>query len=83
MKLIYNQPYIKNRNTKCWYGEPGKKVKKHCKYDIIKLQLPDDGGFIYITPDEAADFIRAASAGLHHFLVKHPMVKKIIKAKNI
>lgn len=83
MKLIYNQPYTSKRSTKCWYGKPPKKVFKH---DTIKIQIPGQpcehcGSFIFITPDEAADFIRALSAGLHHFLVKDKSVQHIIKAK--
>jgi hypothetical protein len=84
MKLVYNQPYTKKRNTKCWYGKPPKGV---FKYDVIKLELPDKsckhcGNFIFITPDEASDFIRALSAGLHHFLVDDKAVKHIIEAKS-
>lgn len=77
MKLVYYQPYKKRRNTACWYGEPPKNIFKH---DTIKLKLPDNA-IIYLTPDEATDFIRALSAGLHHFLVRDKSVQHIIKAK--
>lgn len=84
MKLVYRQPYTKNRYIACWYGKPPKGVFEH---DTIKLKIPSSdcrecGDFIYITPDEAADFIRALSAGIHHFLVKDKSVKHIIKLKN-
>ena len=83
MKLVYSQPYTKKRFTKCWYGIPPKDV---FEYDVIKIQLPDNsckhcGGIIYITPDEATDFIRALSAGVHHFLVKDKSISHIIKKK--
>lgn len=88
MKLIYSQPYSKNRKrlqTLCYYGKAPKGI---FKWDVIKIRLPGDsckkcGSFIYITPDEAADFIRALSAGLHHFLTKHPIIHEIIKDKSL
>ncbi len=81
MKLIYNQPYTKHRAISCWYGKPPRTVFRH---DVIKLRLPANqctkcGDYLYITPDEAADIIRALSAGLHHYLVDTN--KEIIKAK--
>ena len=83
MKKVYHQPYTKKRSISCWYGKPPKGVFKH---DTIKLKIPSGGckicgDIIYITPDEAADFIRALSAGLHHFLVKDKSVEHIIKDK--
>ena len=86
MKKVYNQPYTKNRSITCWYGKPPKGVFKH---DVIKIKLPAhdqvDGckceDIIYVTPDEAADLIRALSAGIHHFLVKDESVQHIIRAK--
>ena len=83
MKKVYHQPYTKNRATSCWYGKPEKGI---FKYDIIKVKLPSNdckkcGDYIYITPDEGADIIRAISAGLHHFLVNDVSVSHIIKAK--
>lgn len=77
MKLIYYQPYTKKRATKCWYGTPPKGIFKN---DVIKLQEPD-GEQIWVTPDEAADMIRALSAGLHHALVKHPELKGVAFSK--
>lgn len=78
MRKIYHQPYTKKRATIAWYGKPPKDV---FEYDVIRVQLPDDKGDMWMTPDEAADFIRAVSAGLHHFLCNDKSVKHIIKAK--
>jgi hypothetical protein len=77
MKKVYCQPYTKGNSIQCWYY---KKVPKGVfKYDQIRVRLnePPD---IWITPDEAADLIRAISAGLHHWLVDN--TKRIIKAKS-
>lgn len=83
MKKVYCQPYKNNKHISAWYGKP---PKGHFKYDQIKIHLGGEqegckcGGDIYITPDECADYIRAFSAALHHWLVKN--TKKIIEAKS-
>ena len=86
MKQVYCQPYKnkkENYHISGYYGKPPKDV---FKYDCIKIHLGKDcptcGGVIYITPDEAADYIRALSAALHHYLVKSEDTKHIIKAKS-
>jgi hypothetical protein len=87
MKKVYNQPY-KNREGKYVIsGYYGKAPKNEFKYDEIGIRIGKGcdkcGAMIYITPDEAADLIRAISASLHHWLVNSEMTKKIIKAKSL
>jgi hypothetical protein len=77
MNKVYSQPYNGKKEIACWYGVP---PKGHFKYDVIRIELPV-GDDIWLTPDEAADLIRALSAGLHHWLVKSEITKRIIKAK--
>ena len=82
MKKVYCQPYTKGQHISAWYGKPPKGI---FKYDQIKIYLGKNSdncncnGYIYITPDECADAIRAFSAALHFWLVDN--TKKIIKAK--
>lgn len=78
MIKIYCQPYTKRREISAWYG---KAYKGHFIYDQIRIKIPQ-GDDIFITPDEAADLIRALSAALHHWFVKSPETKHIIAAKN-
>jgi hypothetical protein len=82
MRKVYCQPYLGKHHISSYYGKP---PKGHFKYDQIKVYVGKGengckcGGYIYITPDEAADYIRAFSAALHHWLVKN--TQHIIKAK--
>lgn len=82
MKKVYCQPYTNGNHISAYYGKPPKGT---FKYDTIKIHISKEdgckcGGYIYITPDECADYIRAFSAGLHHWLVDN--TKKIIRAKS-
>lgn len=83
MKLVYLQPYKNRQHISAYYGKP---PKGHFKYDKIKIHIGGQesdckcGRYIYITADECADYIRAFSAALHHYLVNEN--PKIIKAKS-
>ena len=80
MRKVYWQPYTKRREISAWIGTP---PKGHFKYDLIKVRLSDQGD-IWVTPDEAADIIRALSAALHHWLVKGEVTpKRIVRAKKL
>lgn len=77
MKLVYSQPYKKNKVIASWFGKP---PKKHFKYDVIKLRLSDED--FWMTPNEALDIIRALGAAVNHWMTTEKFYKKIIKALN-
>jgi hypothetical protein len=83
MKQVYCQPYTKGRHISAYIGKPAKGIFEHDQIKIHLGNVPKDctcGGNIYITADECADYIRALSAGLHHWILQNN--KHIVKAKN-
>lgn len=85
MKKVYSQPYKGGNHISGYYGKP---PKKHFELDEIKIHLGriekdcSCGGFVYMTPDEALDIIRALSAALHHWYLKSDHGKMVIQEKD-
>lgn len=83
MKLVYRQFYNKGKS---WIeGRYGKPPRGQFQGDVIGLAVRRNKRMQhtwYMTADEAADFIRAISAALHHALVSEPWAQQPLKDKD-